>query len=101
MIAIAATAVNTEIAGASAIIHGTAVVGVDCSFESSLSTSASGCIVPYGPTRLGPIRDWKRPSSLRSASRTIGTIWRITAKITIALITWTRTDSIAIGSAAA
>jgi hypothetical protein len=37
-----ATAVRIEIAGARAIIHGTAVVGVDCSLENSLNTSASG-----------------------------------------------------------
>ena len=46
MIASEATAVKIEITGASAIIHGTAVVGVDCSFDSSFSTSASGCIRP-------------------------------------------------------
>ena len=42
MIASVATAVSTEIIGASAIIHGTAVRGSECSFESSLTTSASG-----------------------------------------------------------
>ena len=47
-----------------AIIHGTAVSGVEASFESSLSTSASGCIRPFGPTRFGPMRDWKRPEQL-------------------------------------
>ena len=46
MIASVATAVPTMITGASAIIHGTAVAGADCSFESSLSASASGCISP-------------------------------------------------------
>ena len=54
MMASVATAVNTEIAGASAIIHGTAVVGVNCSFDISLNTSASGWSRPHGPTRLGP-----------------------------------------------
>ena len=41
-----ATAVATEIAGAIAIIHGTAVAGVDCSLKTSLATSASGCARP-------------------------------------------------------
>ncbi len=54
MTASVATAVVTMITGANAIIHGTAVSGCDCSFEISLSASASGCISPYGPTRLGP-----------------------------------------------
>ena len=54
MIASVATAVKMEMAGASAIIQGTAVRGVDCSFESSLNTSASGWSRPQGPTRLGP-----------------------------------------------
>ena len=54
MIASVATAVVIVIAGASAIIHGTAVAGGEASFESSLSTSASGCSAPRGPTRLGP-----------------------------------------------
>ena len=86
MIASVATAVITEITGAMAIIHGTAVAGVNCSLESSLSTSASGCIRPYGPTRLGPMRDWKRPSSLRSTSRISGhDLQEDDAKITIAL----------------
>ena len=40
MIASVATAVTIEITGAMAIIHGTAVSGVEASFESSLSTSA-------------------------------------------------------------
>ena len=83
MIASVATAVKIEITGAMAIIHGTAVSGDEDSFESSLNTSASGCMRPLGPTRLGPIRDWKRPSSLRSSSRMSGTIWRMKAKITI------------------
>ena len=42
MIASVATAVDTEITGARAIIHGTAVAGVELSLESSLPTSASG-----------------------------------------------------------
>ena len=46
MIASVATAVTIEITGAMAIIHGTAVSGVEASFESSLSTSAIGCIRP-------------------------------------------------------
>ncbi len=54
MIASVATAVVTMITGAIAIIHGTAVAGCDCSFDSSFRASASGCIRPYGPTRLGP-----------------------------------------------
>ena len=41
-----ATAVVTEITGAMAIIHGTADAGVNASLESSLSTSAAGCIMP-------------------------------------------------------
>ena len=41
-----ATAVSTEIIGASAIIHGTAVRGSECSFESSFTTSASGWRMP-------------------------------------------------------
>ncbi len=72
MIASVATAVKIEITGAMAIIHGTAVSGDEDSFESSLNTSASGCMSPLGPTRLGPIRDWKRPRSLRSSSRISG-----------------------------
>ena len=58
-------------------------------------------MMPNGPTRFGPMRDWKRPSSLRSASSTIGTIWRITAKITSALMIWISTDSIETGCMAA
>ena len=69
MIASVATAVTIEITGAMAIIHGTAVSGVDCSLESSFSTSASGWSRPRGPTRFGPMRDWKRPSSLRSSQQ--------------------------------
>jgi hypothetical protein len=46
MIARVATAVAIEITGAMAIIHGTAVAGVELSFERSLSTSATGCSVP-------------------------------------------------------
>ena len=84
MIARVATAVTIEITGAMAIIHGTAVSGVDASFESSFSTSAAGCRRPFGPTRFGPTRDWKRPSSFRSAHRMMGTIRRTKAKITIA-----------------
>ena len=83
MIARVATAVTIEITGAMAIIQGTAVSGVDDSFESSLNTSASGWKRPFGPTRFGPIRDWKRPRSFRSTSRMIGTIWSTKAKITI------------------
>ena len=41
-----ATAVTTEITGAMAIIQGTAVAGVNASLESSLSTSAIGCMRP-------------------------------------------------------
>ena len=41
-----ATAVVTEINGAMAIIQGTAAAGVKASLESSLSTSAIGCIIP-------------------------------------------------------
>ena len=41
-----ATAVTTEITGAMAIIHGIPVSGVNASLESSLSTSAIGCIAP-------------------------------------------------------
>jgi hypothetical protein len=57
MIASVDTAAKIEITGAIAIIQGTAVSGVEASLESSLSTSASGCISPYAPTRLGPRRD--------------------------------------------
>jgi hypothetical protein len=57
MIASVATAVTIEITGAMAIIHGTAVSGVELSFESSFSTSAIGWSSPFGPTRLGPMRD--------------------------------------------
>ena len=85
MIASVATAVTIEITGAIAIIQGTAVSGVDGSFESSLSTSAAGWRRPRKPTRFGPSRDWKRPSSLRSAHRMIGTIPSTNAKITIGL----------------
>ena len=42
-----ATAVSTlKMSGAIAIIHGTALSGLNCSFESSLATSASGCMRP-------------------------------------------------------
>ena len=44
----------TEITGAMAIIHGTAVDGVKRSFDISLKASAIGWIRPFGPTRLGP-----------------------------------------------
>ena len=56
MIASVTTAVKIEIAGAIAIIHGTAVLGVKRSLERSFSTSASGWSRPYGPTRFGPRR---------------------------------------------
>ena len=94
MIAIVATAVVTEITGAIAIIQGTAVAGVNCSFESSLSTSAIGWKTPRGPTRLGPMRDCMRPISLRSPSRMIGTSCRKTAKMMIDLAIITSVPSI-------
>ena len=81
MIASVTTAQKIEITGARAIIHGTAVLGTEFSFDSSLSTSASGCISPNGPTRFGPMRDWKRPSSLRSSSRISGTTCRTNRKM--------------------
>ena len=87
------TAVKIEIAGAIAIIQGTAVAGVNFSLDSSLSTSASGWSSPKGPTRLGPSRAWKRPSSLRSSSRIIGTTPRTNMKITSAFTIWTPVDS--------
>ena len=77
---IVAMAVTTEITGAIAIIQGTAVAGVKASLESSLSTSAIGCIAPQGPTRLGPMRDWKRPRILRSPRRMSGTSCRKTVR---------------------
>ena len=46
MIASAATAVSIEIAGARAIIQGTAVRGEEDSLERSFSTSARGWISP-------------------------------------------------------
>ena len=49
-----ATAETMAITGAMAIIHGMAVDGVKASLDSSLNTSASGCIRPKAPTRLGP-----------------------------------------------
>ena len=54
MMASVATAETMAITGATAIIHGIAVAGVKASLDSSLNTSASGCIRPQGPTRLGP-----------------------------------------------
>ena len=54
MIASVATAVMIEIAGASANSQPTAVLGRNCSLESSLTMSAIGCSSPYGPTRFGP-----------------------------------------------
>ena len=40
--------------------------GTVSSFSMSLMTSAMGCSRPNGPQRLGPTRDWNRPSALRS-----------------------------------
>ena len=38
------------------------------SFNASFSPSAIGCNNPQGPTRLGPIRTWIKPITLRSAN---------------------------------
>ena len=53
-IASVATAVNIEIAGASANIQPIAPFGRNCSLNSSLPMSAIGCSAPNGPTRFGP-----------------------------------------------
>src|SRR5438105_7332723 len=45
-----------------------APVGTTISLNSILSTSANGCSKPSGPTRLGPMRTWIQPITLRSAS---------------------------------
>jgi hypothetical protein len=54
MIAKAATAVMIEMIGASRNSQPTDVRGRNDSFVSSLTMSASGCMAPNGPTRLGP-----------------------------------------------
>ena len=54
MIAIVATAVTIEIAGASANSHATEVRGRNCCLKISLPMSAIGCSTPNGPTRFGP-----------------------------------------------
>src|SRR6267142_4653474 len=45
-----------------------ALVGTMISFISSFTPSAIGCSSPAGPTRLGPMRIWIQPISLRSHS---------------------------------
>ena len=54
MIAIVATAVSIEIAGASANSQPIAVRGRNCCLKISLPMSAIGCRIPNGPTRFGP-----------------------------------------------
>ena len=54
MIAIVATAVIIEIAGASANSQPTDVRGRNCCLKISLPMSAIGCRIPNGPTRFGP-----------------------------------------------
>ena len=54
MIAIVATAVSIEIAGAIANSQPIEVRGRNCCLNSSFPMSAIGCSAPKGPTRLGP-----------------------------------------------
>ena len=54
MIAIVATAVIIEIAGASANSQPTEVRGRNCCLKISLPMSAIGCSIPNRPTRFGP-----------------------------------------------
>ncbi len=59
-----ATAVKIDITGAIAIIHGTAVAGVECSLEISLSTSAMRLHQPVGPDAVGPVARLEAPEQL-------------------------------------
>src|SRR4051794_34531681 len=56
-----------EVIGAARYSTGLLPTGIMLSLRRSLSRSAIGCSRPNGPTRLGPRRTWKRPSSRRSA----------------------------------
>ncbi|CAB4956629.1 unannotated protein [freshwater metagenome] len=76
-----ASAKTIEISGAPTNSQPIAPRGLNCSLKSSLPMSASGWSEPYTPTRLGPGRFWKRPSSLRSYRRTSGTRENPIAKI--------------------
>ncbi|NBQ44289.1 MAG: hypothetical protein EBU23_17975 [Mycobacteriaceae bacterium] len=62
-----ATAAITQISGASRKIVALAPSGTKSSLKVSLPRSASGCMKPKGPARLGPRRAWNRPISWRSA----------------------------------
>ena len=52
--------------GASRNAQRTASRGITSSLTRSFTTSAIGCSRPHGPTRLGPMRNWMKPSTLRS-----------------------------------
>ncbi len=64
MIASVATAVTIEITGAMAIIHGTAVAGVELSFESSLKHVGQRLHQPVGPDAVGAVARLEAPEQL-------------------------------------
>ena len=99
MIASVATAVKIEITGAIAIIHGTAVAGATAPSTAASARRRAAAAGRTGPTRFGPRRAWKRPRSLRSSSRMIGTTWSTKAKIRSAFTIWTsvRSDVVDVG----
>src|SRR3990172_5368582 len=59
---------TATISGAVLKMATSAARGVMCSFCSSLTVSAMVCSRPWGPTCLGPSRDWIHPPILRSSS---------------------------------
>ena len=54
--------------GAAVNTHLSARVGVMSSLIISFTASATGCRMPYGPTRIGPSRDCAQAMTLRSSS---------------------------------
>ena len=53
--------------GAITKAHRTARSGMMSCLTRSFATSASGCRMPQGPTRFGPVLTWRKPRILRSA----------------------------------
>ena len=57
-----------EMIGAAVNTHLSARTGVMSSLIISFTASATGCRMPYGPTRMGPSRDCAHAITLRSSS---------------------------------
>src|SRR5689334_23379742 len=66
-----ASEANSDTTGASRYSGRLMPCGSRLSLRISLIRSAIGCRRPNGPTRLGPSRFWRRPSSRRSAQVSI------------------------------